>query len=124
MNAKVTIVSEYDGELDFFFTPVRCPDCGEEHHIRLGFGIDGTMWIDPRHLGIGPQDVEQLEKFGDTYLLMNPKRCEVLINAKAVVMVRTDPAWCRKWLSFVEDMLRRHKAVRAQAAAAMKARNN
>ena len=89
---------------------------------RCGVRIVGRSIISG--LGIGPQDVEQLEKFGDTYLLMNPKRCEVLINAKAVVMVRTDPAWCRKWLSFVEDMLRRHKAVRAQAAAAMKARNN
>ena len=124
MKAKVKIVSEYEGELDFFYTPVRCPDCGDEHYIRLGFGNDGTMWIDPRHLGIGPQHAEQLEKFGDTYLLMNPKRCEVLINAKAVVMVRTDPAWCQKWLSFVEDMVKKHKAVRARAAAAMNARNN
>ena len=124
MKAKVKIVSGYEGELDFFFTPVRCPDCGEEHYIRLGFGKDGTMWIAPKHLGVGPQHAEQLEKFGDTYLLMNPGRGEVLINAKAVVMVRTDPEWCRKWLAFVEKMLKEHQEVRARAAAAMKAQNN
>ena len=47
-----------------------------------------------------------------------------MINARAVVRVRTDPEWCRRWLEFVEKMLREHQAVRAQAAAAMKARNN
>ena len=121
---KIGIGSKFEGSLDFFMVPGRCPDCGEQRYIKLAFGSDGTMWIAPAEVGIGPQQAAQLEGFGEAYLLTNPGTGEVMINARAVVRVRTDPEWCRRWLEFVEKMLREHQAVRAQAAAAMKARNN
>ena len=121
---KAKIGSEYQGALDFFMVPGRCPDCGEERYIRLAFGSDGTMWIDPAELGIGPEQAAQLEGFGEAYLLIHPTTQEIMINARAVVHVKRDPEWCRQWLEFVEKMLREHEAVRAQAAAAMKAGNN
>jgi len=121
---KMKLVSEYEGGLDFLMVPAACPGCGEKRYVKLGFGLDGTMWIDPYEVGIGPQHAEQLEQFGEPYLLFNPTAREVMINARAVVLVRTDPEWGKKWLAYVEKMIKGHKGVRAQAAAAMKARNN
>jgi hypothetical protein len=111
---KMRLQSEYGGALDFLVVPVRCPDCDETRYIKLGFGSDGTMWVDPAELGIGPQHAAQLEGFGEPYLLINPGAREVLINARAVVKVLTEPERCRQWLAFVEEMLQKHKEVRAR----------
>ena len=97
--------------LDFFMTPVPCPG-GGERYVKLAFGTDGTMWINPAELGIGPEDAPKLERFGEPYLLINPGAQEVMINARAVVEVKTDPEWRTKWLAYVEDMIREHRAVR------------
>lgn len=121
---KMKLVSEYEGGLDFLMVPAACPGCGEKRYVKLGFGLDGTMWVDPAEVGIGPQHAEQLEQFGEPYLLINPAALEVMINARAVVLVKTDPEWGKKWLAYVEKMIGQHKAVRAQAAAAAKAGNN
>ena len=121
---KMKLVSEYGAALDFFLVPGRCPDCGEQRYIRLAFGSDGAMWIDPVELGIGPEQAAQLEGFGEAYLLIHPGTQEIMINARAVLLVKTDPEWCRQWLAYVEKMTQEHKAVRERATAAMKARNN
>ena len=99
--------------LDFFMTPVPCPG-GGERYLKLGFGTDGTMWINPAELGIGPEHAAQLERFGEPYLLINPTAREVMINARAVVEVKTDPEWRREWLNYVEGMIREHREVRAR----------
>ena len=99
--------------LDYFFAPAPCPG-GGERYVKLAFGSDGTMWIDPSELGIGPQQAAELEGFGEAYLLRNEGTGEVMINALAVVRVKTDPEWCRRWLEYVEEMLKGHKEVRAR----------
>ena len=100
--------------LDFFMTPVPCPG-GGERYLKLAFGTDGTMWVDPAELGIGPEHAAQLERFpGGPYLLINPGTREVMINALAVVEVKTDPVWRSQWLAYVEDMIKEHKEVRAR----------
>jgi hypothetical protein len=99
--------------LDFFMTPVPCPG-GGERYVKLAFGTDGTMWINPAELGIGPEHAGQLERFGEPYLLINPTAREVMINARAVVEVKTDPEWQREWLNYVEGMIREHREVRAR----------
>ncbi len=111
---KVKIQSKYEGALDFFMVPMACSCCGGRRHIKLAFGSDGTMWVNPAELGVGPQQAAQLEGFGEPYLLTNEGTGEVLINARAVVRVKTDPEWCRRWLEFVEQMLKEHKEVRAR----------
>jgi hypothetical protein len=37
-----------------------------------------------------------------------------MINARAVVEVKTDPEWRREWLNYVEGMIREHREVRAR----------
>ncbi len=118
------IGSKFEGSLDFFMVPVVCPCCDERRHIKLAFASDGTMWMDPAEVGIGPERAAQLEGFGEAYLLTNPGTGEVMINARAVAEVITDPVCRSQWLAYVEAMVQEHQAVRAEAAAAMKAGNN
>ena len=80
--------------LDYFFAPVPCPG-GGERYVKMAFGTDGTMWIDPADLGIRPEHAPQLDRFGGPY-----------------VLVKTDPEWGKKWLAYVEEMIAEHKAVR------------
>ena len=111
-------------QLDFFFSPVPCPG-GGQRYVALAFGSDGTMWINPTELGIGPQHAAQLSRFPGPYLLFDEKEMRVFINALAVVEVKTDPEWRKQWLSFVDDMLKEHQQIRAQARAQYEsARNN
>ena len=107
--------------LDFFMGTVPCPG-GGERFILLGFGTDSTMWLYPAEFGIGPQHAAQLANFpGGKYLLINPATRQVMINARAVVELVSDPDWRRDWLAYVESMIREHKEVRARYESA---RNN
>jgi hypothetical protein len=108
-------------DLDFHFTNVTCPN-GDEMVVKLGFGSDGTMWIDPRELGIGPQDAPKLSKFpGGLYLIINSATGEVMINAHAALLAIHDPGDRTRWLAYVEWMLTEHKKIRAKNESA---RNN
>jgi len=82
--------------LDFFVTSVPCPH-GRERLIALAFPGDGTMWIDPAELGIGPQHAPLLAKFGGPYLLVHETGNYELINARAAVLVNPDAEWCSQW---------------------------
>ena len=99
--------------LDYFFAPAPCPG-GGERYVKMAFGTDGTMWIDPAELGIRPEHAPQLDGFGAPYVLVNLDAREVMINARAVVLVKTDPEWGKKWLAYVEEMIAEHRAVRAR----------
>jgi hypothetical protein len=114
MKMKMQLQGECEGSLDFMLVPVSCPCCSEQRHILVGFGTDGTMWIEAGVLGIGPEHAGRLEKFDGPYLLFSAARQLLLINARAVVLVRTEPEWGRRWLAFVEEMVKQHKEVRAQ----------
>ena len=108
-------------DLDFLVSTVPCPD-GGERGVLLGFGSDGTLWIDPRELGIGPQHAPKLAKFpGGLYLLINPATREVLINAHAALEAIDDPEDRRRWLAYVDMVLAEHKKIRSQYESA---RNN
>ena len=101
-------------DLDFVMTVVVNPG-GRDRYIQLAFGSDGTMWIDPADMGIGPQHAPQLARFpGRYYLMVNPSERRVLLNAHAVVLVKTDPTWCRQWLAWVDGMIEGHMKVRGQ----------
>ncbi|HOX59057.1 MAG TPA: hypothetical protein P5205_17910 [Candidatus Paceibacterota bacterium] len=108
---KARLISRHEGSLDFFLTPVRCAD-GGQGFMEVVFGGNGAMWVDPRVVGVGPEHAGQLEAFGGPYLLVNPAEQRVLINARAVVLAKNDPEWCRRWLVFVEKMVKEHEAVR------------
>ena len=99
--------------LDFFVTSVPCPH-GRERLIALAFPGDGTMWIDPAELGIGPEHAPLLAKFGGPYLLVHETGNYELINARAAVLVNPDAEWCSQWLSFVDRIIKEHQAVRAR----------
>jgi hypothetical protein len=110
--------------LDFMALPVPDPN-GGQRYILLAFSSDGAMWLDPRELGIGPQHAVQLARFGEPYLLVNERVHTVLINARAVVLVKTDSEWGRQWLAFVEDMIQEHQRIRQLARVQYEsARNN
>lgn len=111
---KIGVGSNYEGSLDFFMVPAVCACCGEQRYVRLAFGSDGTMWLDPAEVGIGPAQAAQLKAFGEPYLLTNQNTGEVMINARAVVLAKRDPEWCKRWLAYVEEMLKKHKEVRAR----------
>ena len=108
-------------DLEFYFTNVAWPE-GGKCSVRMGFGSDGTLWIDPRELGIGPQDAPKLAKFpGVFYLLVNPATGEVLINAHAALLAIDDPGDRSRWLAYVEWKLTEYKKHRAKNESA---RNN
>ena len=88
---------------------------GAERCTVVGFRRDGTMWVDPALFGIGPQHAPQLAQFpGGKYLLRQDDGRRTLINAKAVVLVVTDPNWCRHWLRFAEDFIQYQQQLRQQ----------
>ena len=114
-------VKEFKHQLDFLVLVVPCPG-GGEREVVLTFGTDGTMWVDPREFGIGPQHAQQLARFpGGLYLLSNLDTGQELINARAVVEAVGDAQWRRDWLAYVDGMIQEHKEARAEYEAA---RNN
>ena len=107
--------------LHFFVGSMPCFG-GGERLVRMAFGTNGTMWIDPREVGIGPEHADQLKRFpGGLYLLINPTTREVMVNARAVIEVMDSPDRRSKWLAYVESMIQEYNEVRARHEAT---RNN
>jgi hypothetical protein len=98
--------------LDYFLTPVSCPVLGQRY-VTIAFGTDGTMWIEPAEVGIGPEHTQQLARYPGKALLFDKRHDRFLINARAVVEVNTDPEFRKQWLGYVERMLQEHQDVRA-----------
>ena len=100
-------------ELDYYIQPVTDDD-GNEGHIVMAFGNDGTMWIDPNAVGIRPDDIEALSEFPGPPVLFDFHCKRVLVNARAVVLVKTNPEFRRQWLAYCEFMIQEHQQFRTR----------
>ena len=111
--------------LTIYMMPVSCPG-GGTRLSAMCFGSDGTMWIDPADMGIGPQHAPQLAKIsGGKFLVPNPVTGEVLINAKVALEVIHDADRRESWRKHVESMIRDHQQIQQQIVAHNEsARNN
>ena len=103
--------------LAIYMIPVPCFGGGARYSF-LGFGSDGTMWIDPAEMGIGPQHAPQLAKIaGGKYLVPNPVNGEALINAKVALEIIADPDQRERWRKHVASMIQEHQQIQQQAIA-------
>ena len=103
--------------LTIYMMPVSCPG-GGTRLSAMGFGSDGTMWIDPADMGIGPQHAPLLAKIsGGKYLVPNPVTGEVMINAKVALEVIADPGQRESWRKHVASMIQEHQQIQQQAIA-------
>ena len=80
----------------------------------MAFGTDGTMWIDPKAVGITPDNLEPLLDFSGPPILFDGYCNRVFINARAVVEVKTNPEFRQQWLAYVERMIKEHQQFRAR----------
>ena len=103
--------------LTIYMMPVSCPG-GGTRLSAMCFGSDGTMWIDPADMGIGPQHAPQLAKIsGGKFLVPNPVTGEVLINAKVALEIIADPDQRERWRKHVASMIQEHQQIQQQAIA-------
>ena len=111
--------------LAIYMIPAPCLGGGARYSF-LGFGSDGTMWLDPEEMGIGPQHAPQLAKIaGGKYLVPNPVTGEPMINARVALEVIPDADRRESWRKHVESMIRDHQQIQQQIAAHHEsARNN
>lgn len=94
------------GSVSCWEATMELPD-GSERLFPMALSSDGELWVDPKTLGIGPQHAPQLAQFpGGNYLLTHPAKGLVFINARAVVLVSKDAAWCHEWLNCVDAITR------------------
>ena len=100
-------------QFDFIIKTLRCPD-GSHRQILTAFSPDGTMWLRPSEIGVGPQHKPLLARFNKPYLLVCPRDQIVLINARAVAEVFAEPERRGRWLEAVEQMVREHQLIRAK----------
>jgi hypothetical protein len=97
--------------LTIYMMPVPCPG-GGTRLMAFGFGSDGTMWIDPADMGIGPQHAPQLALIsGGKFLATNPVTGQVLVNAKVALEVIPDPARRESWRKHIASMIREHQMI-------------
>ena len=103
--------------LAIYMIPAPCLGGGARYSF-LGFGSDGTMWIDPEEMGIGPQHGPQLAKIaGGKFLVPNPVNGKALINAKVALEVIADPDQRERWRKHVASMIQEHQQIQQQAIA-------
>ena len=101
-----------------YMIPAPCIGGGARYSF-LGFGSDGTMWIDPEEMGIGPQHGPRLSKIagGGKFLVPNPINGKVLINAKVALETIADPVQRESWRKHVASMIQEHQQIQQQANA-------
>ena len=103
--------------LTIYMMPVPCPG-GGMRLSSLGFGSDGTMWIDPAEMGIGPQHAPQLAKIaGGKYLVPHPVTGQALINAKVALEIIPDADRRESWRKHVESMIQDIQQIQQQIVA-------
>ena len=100
-------------EFDYQIKSLGCPD-GSRRLVVLAFRADGTMWMNPADIGVGPQHAALLARFNAPYLLVSEADKIVLIDARAVAEVITKPEDRSNWLNFVETSVQKQKEYRAQ----------
>ena len=107
-------------EFDYQIKSLGFPD-GSRRLVVLAFRTDGTMWLNPADIGVGPQHAALLARFNAPYLLVSEADQTVLINARAVAETILEPEARSRWLNFVETSVQQQKEYRTQYESA---RNN
>ena len=110
--------------LTIYMMPAPCPG-GGTRMSAMAFGSDGTMWIEPADMGIGPQHAPQLAMIsGGKYLVPNPVTGEVLINAKVALEVIPDADRRESWRKHIASMIREHQQIQQRATASNESTRN
>jgi hypothetical protein len=95
------------------------PD-GQERGALVGFGSDGTLWIQPQELDINPEQAQARVKFTEPFLVMAPANGLVFIRADAATKLIKSRWQRRLWRQMVKKLLKAHQRIRLYESA----RNN
>jgi hypothetical protein len=99
--------------LDYYILPAACDGSGSRT-VAFGFSRDGNMWMDPDELGLSMADLDRLERLGRNSLLPDHEKQTVLVNCHAFAELIPNPSARSIWLKFVDEMVQKHKKVRAE----------
>jgi len=104
-------------DLEYWVSAATLPS-GRVRAMVMALSGDGTLWLDPQAVGIGPEHAPQLAQFpGGKYLLFDPTGGLVLINARAIALLVEDPDWRREWLASVDTLVQEWRKELAMRAA-------
>ena len=106
-------------ELDVFEMTITRPD-GEERKTPVGFGSDGTLWIQPQELEIDPEQARAQVNFSEPFLMTAPANGMVFIRADAATALIKSPEQRQLWRRIIEQLLQEHQRIRFYESA----RNN
>jgi hypothetical protein len=91
-------------ELDMMEFFITRPD-GQERGALVGFGGDGTLWIQPQELDIDPAQAQARLKFPEPFLVMAPANGLVFIRADAATELIKSPEQRQLWQQMIEQLL-------------------
>lgn len=80
---------------------------GRSGQALVGFARDGTMWLDARDLGVGPQHGPLLIGRIEEVVRVDNTRNLIFIEARAVAGLLADPQERRVWLTKVETLTKK-----------------
>ena len=106
-------------ELDMMEIFITRPD-GQERGALVGFGSDGTLWIQPEELDIDPARAQAQVKFPEPFLAMAPANGLVFIRADAATELIKSPEQRQLWRYMIEQLLKGYQRIRSYESA----RNN
>lgn len=98
-------------ELDVFEMTFTRPD-GEERTTPVGFGSDGTLWIQPHELEIDPDQARARLNFPEPFLVIAPANGMVFIRADAAMGLIDSAAHRELWRQIVEGSRQVYQRIR------------
>jgi hypothetical protein len=106
-------------ELDIMEIFITRPD-GQERGALVGFGNDGTLWIQPEELDIDPEQAAARVKLPEPFMVMAPANGMVFIRADAATELIQSPWQRGLWRQMVKKLLKAYQGIRLYESA----RNN
>ena len=98
---------------------LNTPDGGKRYSL-IGFENDGTVWIQPKELGIVPEQAEVLMDFPKPWLIVDEFHGLVFLHWRAAAKLLEPGERREKWVQFSGLLFKQYQRIRAHESA----RNN
>ena len=85
---------------------------GQERGAWVGFGSDGTLWIQPQELDIDPEQAQAQVRFPEPFLAMSPANGQAFIRADAATEMIKSPWQRQLWRQMVKQLLAAYQRIR------------
>ena len=106
-------------ELDIMELIITRPD-GEQRSTQVGFGSDGTLWVQPRDLDIDPEQARARVNSPEPFLMIAPDNGMIFLQADAATELIVSPFQRQLWRQIVTGLRQAHQRIRLYESA----RNN